>query len=243
MSSSSAWRRALVSKHASACNGSGRAVDPSSLSAPVGRAPRTIFGARSRRRFTRARCGGRSPRRADRSPGGGRARVHAPRARAPIAAGADPKRREPARDAGARLRHRHRRTRERSCATRQVPLRARLSKCGSPRAVSAPRWRNRERGADPHRAGFGRRLARSRPIAIDLPQESPVPGGVKIIRLDAGGSEPPYVEADGHRALVVQDGATWVAVVGIPLGRSSRIAPCERAESRRTARDRLHGRL
>lgn len=58
------------------------------------------------------------------------------------------------------------------------------------------------------------------PIAancMELPQESPVPGGIEIIRLDVGGTEPPYVEADGRRALVVQDGATWIAVVGIPL--------------------------
>ena len=47
--------------------------------------------------------------------------------------------------------------------------------------------------------------------------ESAVPGGVKLIRLDSGGDTPPYVESDGHRALVVQEGAAWVAVVGIPL--------------------------
>jgi biotin carboxyl carrier protein len=52
--------------------------------------------------------------------------------------------------------------------------------------------------------------------SFDLPQESAVPGGVKIIRLDVTGSMP-YVEADDHRALVVQDGDQWVAVIGIPL--------------------------
>ena len=52
---------------------------------------------------------------------------------------------------------------------------------------------------------------------FDLPQENAVPGGVKIVRLDAQGSVPPQVEADGHRVLVVQDGSTWVAVIGIPL--------------------------
>ena len=51
----------------------------------------------------------------------------------------------------------------------------------------------------------------------ELPRENAVPGGVKIIRLDAGGTGLPYVDADGHRALVVQDGADWVAVIGIPL--------------------------
>ena len=52
---------------------------------------------------------------------------------------------------------------------------------------------------------------------FELPQESAVPGGIKIIRLDADGSAMPYVDADGHRALVVQDGPAWVAVIGIPL--------------------------
>lgn len=54
-------------------------------------------------------------------------------------------------------------------------------------------------------------------LGFDLPQENAVPGGVKIIRLDATGPAMPYVDTDGHRALVVQDGASWVAVVGIPL--------------------------
>ena len=52
---------------------------------------------------------------------------------------------------------------------------------------------------------------------FEQPQESAVPGGVKIMRLDAAGAAIPYVDADGHRALVVQDGAGWVAVIGIPL--------------------------
>ncbi len=52
---------------------------------------------------------------------------------------------------------------------------------------------------------------------MELPHESAVPGGVKIIRLNGAGDVPPYVEADGVRALVVRDGADWVAVVGIPL--------------------------
>ena len=53
--------------------------------------------------------------------------------------------------------------------------------------------------------------------SVDLPLENPVPGGVKIIRLDSVGPAMPYVDTDGHRALVVQDGSGWVAVVGIPL--------------------------
>ena len=51
----------------------------------------------------------------------------------------------------------------------------------------------------------------------DLPHESAVPGGIKIIRLDDHGAAQPYVDADGERALVIQDGSAWVAVIGIPL--------------------------
>lgn len=54
-------------------------------------------------------------------------------------------------------------------------------------------------------------------LAFDLPHENAVPGGIKIIRLDSADSPMPYVDADGHRALVIQDGTSWVAVIGIPL--------------------------
>jgi murein DD-endopeptidase MepM/ murein hydrolase activator NlpD len=58
--------------------------------------------------------------------------------------------------------------------------------------------------------------------ALQLPRESAVPGGVKLLRLEAPGdvapgAAAPRVEADGHRALVVRDGEGWIAVVGIPL--------------------------
>jgi murein DD-endopeptidase MepM/ murein hydrolase activator NlpD len=60
--------------------------------------------------------------------------------------------------------------------------------------------------------------------ALSLPNEEPVPGGIKIIRLPASANSaaqnpatPPDVDADGHRALVIRDGAGWIAVVGIPL--------------------------
>ncbi len=54
-------------------------------------------------------------------------------------------------------------------------------------------------------------------LAFDLPKEEAVPGGVKILHLDSAGAAMPYVEVDGHRALVLQDGPDWVAVIGIPL--------------------------
>jgi murein DD-endopeptidase MepM/ murein hydrolase activator NlpD len=50
-----------------------------------------------------------------------------------------------------------------------------------------------------------------------LPRESAVPGGVKLIRLEYLGSAIPAVDVDGQRAMVVQDGSGWVAVIGIPL--------------------------
>ncbi len=52
---------------------------------------------------------------------------------------------------------------------------------------------------------------------LDLPHENAVPGGIKILHLDSGGPSLPYVDADGHRALVLPDDSKWVAVIGIPL--------------------------
>jgi murein DD-endopeptidase MepM/ murein hydrolase activator NlpD len=66
-------------------------------------------------------------------------------------------------------------------------------------------------------------LAPSLALPYVLPKESAVPGGVKIIRLDVPGNTMPYVDVDGHRALVIQDGAKWTAIVGIPL--SAPLAP------------------
>jgi murein DD-endopeptidase MepM/ murein hydrolase activator NlpD len=54
-------------------------------------------------------------------------------------------------------------------------------------------------------------------LAYELPRESAVPGGVKLIRLDQRGSVQPSVDVDGHRAMVIRDGEHWVAVIGIAL--------------------------
>jgi murein DD-endopeptidase MepM/ murein hydrolase activator NlpD len=54
-------------------------------------------------------------------------------------------------------------------------------------------------------------------MGLDLPHENAVPGGVKILHLDSDGPSLPYVDTDGHRALVLPDDSKWVAVVGIPL--------------------------
>jgi murein DD-endopeptidase MepM/ murein hydrolase activator NlpD len=60
-------------------------------------------------------------------------------------------------------------------------------------------------------------------FSYPLPRESAVPGGVKILKLDIHSNSMPYVDVDGHRALVVQDNSSWIAIVGIPL--SAPLAP------------------
>jgi murein DD-endopeptidase MepM/ murein hydrolase activator NlpD len=54
-------------------------------------------------------------------------------------------------------------------------------------------------------------------LAYALPREESVPGGVKLISLGLQGSAMPAVDVDGRRAMVIRDGANWVAVIGIPL--------------------------
>ncbi len=66
-------------------------------------------------------------------------------------------------------------------------------------------------------------LSPSLGFSYTLPLESAVPGGVKIIHLDVHGDSMPYVEVDGHRAMVVRDRADWLAIIGIPL--SAPLAP------------------
>jgi murein DD-endopeptidase MepM/ murein hydrolase activator NlpD len=59
--------------------------------------------------------------------------------------------------------------------------------------------------------------------SYSLPQENAVPGGVKILKLDVHSNSMPYVEVDGHRALVIREGSSWIAIIGIPL--SASLAP------------------
>ncbi len=60
-------------------------------------------------------------------------------------------------------------------------------------------------------------LAPALASSFSLPHESAVPGGVKLIRLDGSAAAEPAVDVDGRRVMVVRDGDSWVAVVGIPL--------------------------
>ncbi len=53
--------------------------------------------------------------------------------------------------------------------------------------------------------------------ALPLPQESLVPGGVALVRIDAPAQDRPSVLLDGDPAMVLRDGDRWLAVIGIPL--------------------------
>jgi murein DD-endopeptidase MepM/ murein hydrolase activator NlpD len=54
-------------------------------------------------------------------------------------------------------------------------------------------------------------------LCAALPRESAVPGGIKLLDIGASSASVPRVEADGHRALVVDADGRWIAVIGIPL--------------------------
>ena len=97
---------------------------------------------------------------------------------------------------------------------RPRPRRTRLP--GAPRAPHVPRT---ARGQFPWLASLAC-LATLQPAlasAFDLPRERAVPGGIELIHLQDTGTVVPDVEVDGNRALTVEDGTGWVAVVGIPL--------------------------
>jgi murein DD-endopeptidase MepM/ murein hydrolase activator NlpD len=53
--------------------------------------------------------------------------------------------------------------------------------------------------------------------ALDLPRESRVPGGLAIIDLGTSDASPGPVTFNGYAAPVLKNGASWVAIVGIPL--------------------------
>lgn len=55
------------------------------------------------------------------------------------------------------------------------------------------------------------------PAGFELPRERAVPGGIKLLELEASDGGVPVVEADGHRVLVVRIEDHYMAVIGIPL--------------------------
>ena len=64
--------------------------------------------------------------------------------------------------------------------------------------------------------GVGALLLVSTALAIDLPQQRLVPGGVAVIALGTA-AERPAVRIGGVAGLVVGDATGWTAVLGIPL--------------------------
>lgn len=61
-------------------------------------------------------------------------------------------------------------------------------------------------------------LAVATPLSA-LPRSAPVPGGVALVPLGPAGQDAvaPAARFAGKRVMVVRDGDTWIAVVGIPL--------------------------
>lgn len=51
-----------------------------------------------------------------------------------------------------------------------------------------------------------------------LPQQSLVPGGVALVRIDASADEPPRAMLNGVSVMVLRQRDHWLAVVGVPLG-------------------------
>jgi murein DD-endopeptidase MepM/ murein hydrolase activator NlpD len=51
-----------------------------------------------------------------------------------------------------------------------------------------------------------------------LPQQSLVPGGVALVRIEAPADDPPRASVNGVAAMVLPQRDHWLAVVGIPLG-------------------------
>lgn len=56
--------------------------------------------------------------------------------------------------------------------------------------------------------------------AVELPDHSPVPGGVAVIKLPADDSDGPRAFFGERRVMIIGDGGLWHAVVGIPLDTS-----------------------
>ena len=54
--------------------------------------------------------------------------------------------------------------------------------------------------------------------ATPLPQQSLVPGGVALVRIDGPAEDPPSVTLGTAPAMVLRQDDHWLAVVGIPLG-------------------------
>jgi murein DD-endopeptidase MepM/ murein hydrolase activator NlpD len=54
-------------------------------------------------------------------------------------------------------------------------------------------------------------------LALELPQQSLVPGGVALVQLGNSATSAPAASVEGSPAMVVREKGQWLAVVGIPL--------------------------
>lgn len=60
-------------------------------------------------------------------------------------------------------------------------------------------------------------LGTAQAAGVELPHIAPVPGGVAVVPLAPAGAPRPAAYFNGERVLVVEDGQSWQAVVGLPL--------------------------
>jgi murein DD-endopeptidase MepM/ murein hydrolase activator NlpD len=61
-------------------------------------------------------------------------------------------------------------------------------------------------------------LLQSMAATAELPQASPVPGGIAVIAVGPDSTAAPLVTFQGQRVLVARHNSAWQAVVGLPLG-------------------------
>jgi len=74
-------------------------------------------------------------------------------------------------------------------------------------------------------------------VAIDLPTQRLVPGGIAVLGIGGGETMPGVVTFEGHRAPVVRRGDHWYAVIGIALAAKPGQHTAKLTATDRTTRD------